>query len=78
MYDLVVSLIRTFVPIAVGGALSALATIGVAGVDSAEAVAVVTSLTIGAYYAIVRGVEAKYPVAGVLLGHKTAPAYTET
>ena len=75
MYDLAVSLIRTYVPIVVGTALSLLATIGITGVDSTQAAAVVTSLTIGVYYAIARAIERRSPKAGVLLGHKTAPSY---
>lgn len=75
MNDLVVSLIRTYVPIAVGVALSALATIGVTGVDSDAAVSAVTGLTIGLYYALARALERKSPKAGVLLGHKAAPTY---
>lgn len=75
MNDFVVSLIRTFVPIAVGAALSLLATLDITGVDTDQAVAVVTSLTIGVYYALARFLERKFPKAGVLLGHKTAPSY---
>jgi hypothetical protein len=75
MNDLVVSLIRTYVPIAVGTALSLLATLGITGVDSTEAAAVVTSLTIGLYYALARALERRKPAAGVLLGHKSAPSY---
>lgn len=75
MNDLVVSLIRTYVPIAVGTAVTLLASLGVTGVDTTEAAAVVTSLTIGIYYAIARAIERRNPKAGVLLGHKSAPSY---
>lgn len=75
MNDLAVSLIRTYVPILVGTGIALLGSLGVTGVDSVEAASVVTSLTIGVYYAIARVIERKAPKAGVLLGHKSAPSY---
>ena len=75
MNDLIVSLIRTYVPLGVGWALSTLATIGIVGVDSEAAIAAVTVITTGAYYALARYVERQVPGAGWLLGHTNAPSY---
>lgn len=80
MNDLIVSFIRTYVPITVGTFISWLATKGLtldAG-TSAGLVAFLTGLIIAAYYGIVRIVERYFPAAGVLLGSAKKPEYVET
>jgi hypothetical protein len=82
--DLVQSLIRTYVPIGVGVALTFLAReLGVV-VDedtSAMVIAFAASVASGAYYTVVRLVEQSYPAVGrVLLSLglvRTAPVYVE-
>jgi len=76
--DGVVSLIRTYVPLAVGVAVTYLAqTLGVvldedtSAMASAVAVAVVTAV----YYAAARALESRWPALGVLLGAAKTPAY---
>lgn len=76
MSDYLVSMIRTAVPIAVGWAITSLASLGVE-MDEASAVAAVTSLVIGVYYAVVRAAERRWPQVGWLLGRPTQPAYTD-
>jgi hypothetical protein len=75
MNSLVISLIRTYVPIAVGTVITLLGSLGITGVDSTEMASVVTAVTIGLYYAVARAIERRKPAAGVLLGHKSAPSY---
>ncbi|WP_432050325.1 hypothetical protein [Verrucosispora sp. NA02020] len=78
MSDHLVSLIRTWVPIAVGVALAWLATrLGIVLDESTS-----TGLTVGAvgltsavYYALVRALESRWPALGFLLGSRQAPVY---
>lgn len=78
MSDYVVSLIRTYVPIAVGCAVSWLAAHGL-GLDasaSSGAIVALTGLLTAAYYFAVRTLEQKFPFLGVLLGSAAKPSYT--
>lgn len=78
MGDQVVSLIRTWVPIGVGAALTWLASLLGVGLDanaSAGFTAVVVALVSGAYYLLVRLAERRWPWVGVLLGTPRPPTY---
>ena len=80
MTNLVASLIRTWVPYGVGAVLAWLASLGLNFGAEAEVglIALLTALLGAAYYAIVRPLEARWPVFGWLLGLPTQPAYAET
>jgi len=76
--DGVVSLIRTYVPLGVGLAVTYLAReLGVvldedtSAMASSAAVAVVTAV----YYAAARALESRWPALGVLLGAAKTPSY---
>ena len=77
--DVGTSLIRTWVPTAVGVFVAFLVANGVELSPTAELqlsggiVAVVT----GVYYAVVRGLENKWPAFGYLLGVAKAPTYND-
>jgi len=75
MSDLIVSFIRTYVPIAAGWLVSLAVAAGL-DVDSAQAETVLTGLCIAVYYALARLIERKYPKAGWLLGAPKAPTYS--
>lgn len=78
MNALVLSLIRTWVPVAVGAVLSWLITLGIT-IPTDERYGFTTALTalvIGVYYAIVRVLETKFPQIGILLGAIAEPAYS--
>lgn len=77
MSDTITSLIRTYVPIAVGSFISWLVTKNIV-LDEVTATALVTAFTglmIGIYYTVVRVLEKKFPWMGVLLGSKKQPEY---
>lgn len=74
MSDLVPSLIRTWVPAAVGALIVFLADFGI-DVGSEDATAFFVAVAMGAYYAIVRVIAARWPAAEVLLGHRSTPTY---
>jgi hypothetical protein len=78
--DTAVSLIRTYVPIVVGAFISWLVSIGV-DLGAEANVALVTFMTAaltGAYYAIARALEKRWPILGrFLLGSSRVPEYTE-
>ena len=77
MTDYVKSLVRTYVPVAVGAVAIWLATIGVT-IDSdtkAAIIAAVTGLAIAVYYAIARALEGRWPALGGLLGVRGSPQY---
>lgn len=79
MNDLVVSFIRTYVPIAVGSLISFLATKGL-NVDAQAGqglIVFMTGLLIAAYYGVVRLLEKRYPQFGILLGSVKKPEYSE-
>lgn len=78
--DEIVSLIRTYVPLAVGAALVWLA--NTAGIkitedESAGLTAGLTALTAAGYYALARWLESRWPWLGKLLGTSRRPTYTE-
>jgi uncharacterized membrane protein (DUF441 family) len=75
--DYVISLIRTWCPIAIGAVVSWLAARGLQLDPSTSAglIAGLTGLLAGAYYTVVRLAEAKWPVLGLLLGHAAKPQY---
>lgn len=76
--DQIVSLIRTWVPILIGVALTKLGLmLGVddLGVDGASLGAAMAGLVTAVYYAIARKAEARWPAAGILLGFRKAPSY---
>lgn len=77
MNNYVVSLIRTYVPVGVGAVVAFLVARGLK-LDPQVTTGVTALLTAGitaAYYAGVRALEAKFPWAGVLLGHTAKPSY---
>lgn len=71
------SLIRTWVPIVVGALVSWLVTLGVdvSGEAVAGFVLFVTVVLQGAYYAVVRWLEKRFPKLGWLLGSLKQPQY---
>jgi hypothetical protein len=79
--DYIVSLIRTVVPVGVGAGLAWLARETGIVLDEetgAMATVVAVALCIGAYYALARAVEQRWPGLGrvlVALGAGSAPAY---
>lgn len=75
MSDFVISLIRTWVPVVVGGFVTWLITLGVE-IDSEALVAALVSILSGVYYALIRALEVRYPWLGVFLGYNRAtPQY---
>lgn len=78
MNDLVVSFIRTYVPIAVGSLISFLATKGldIDGQASQGLIVFLTGLLIAVYYGVVRLLERTWPQFGLLLGSAKKPEYT--
>lgn len=81
MKELIISLIRTFVPVLVGQIMTWLAAIGIldtTGEISAQLIASFTLLFTTLYYALVRVLETKLsPKWGWLLGAAKAPEYKE-
>lgn len=80
MSDVLVSLIRTYVPIGVGAFIAWLVTLGVE-VDATAQAGLVTGLTAvitAAYYTLVRLLEKRFPWLGVLLGSTKQPEYPQT
>ena len=81
MNALILSLIRTYVPIVVGGFVSWLLTLGVTLPADVEAgfIVSITGVLIAIYYTVVRFLEKKWPALSVLLGSTQIPAaYTAT
>jgi hypothetical protein len=80
MSDLVLSYIRTYVPIGVGAALSWLAVKYGIVVDeqiSTELTVGLTAVVVAGYYSLVRALETRWPWFGKLLGSSKKPAYAE-
>jgi hypothetical protein len=72
---LVPSLIRTYVPVAVGAVAAWLAVKGL-NVDpgiQVGATSVLTALLTAGYFTAIRTLEIKYPALSILLGHKAQP-----
>ncbi|EYR64252.1 hypothetical protein N866_13620 [Actinotalea ferrariae CF5-4] len=77
MNDVIVSLIRTYVPVGVGAFLAWLLSLGIE-VDAQTQAGLITSMTalvVAAYYTLVRLLERKWPAVGVLLGVPKQPEY---
>lgn len=72
--DLEVSLRRTLVPIVAGFLLAQAARIGL-DIPADDLTGVLEALVTGAYYAVLRIVELRYPQVGVLLGALAKPRY---
>ncbi len=75
MNDTVVSLIRTWTPVAVGAAIAFLAN---KGFNIEVNQTAVTGAVIALYYALARAAEKKWPFLGYLLGVPKEPAYVGT
>lgn len=77
MTNFVLSLIRTYVPIAVGAVVAWLVTLGVEVDVNTQAglVVALTGVLQAVYYTVVRLLEKKFPKVGVLLGSATTPTY---
>jgi len=72
--DTIVSLIRTWVPMAAGFIAAQLLGLGIEG-DASAIEQAVTPIVMGAYYVIARGLERAHPAFGWLLGVPKAPSY---
>lgn len=80
MTNFFISLVRTYVPIAVGSVISFLVVNYGLVVDPNVTLQLVTGLTgliIAAYYLLARLLERKFPQLGVLLGSTQKPIYVE-
>lgn len=80
MTNFALSLIRTYVPIAVGSVLSFLAVHYGLVVDASiqgQLVAGLTGVIIAAYYLLARLLERKFPQMSVLLGSSQKPIYVD-
>lgn len=81
MNTLILSLIRTYVPVVVGAFIAWLISLGVTLDASTEAglVTALTGILIAVYYTLARLLERKWPALSVLLGTTQIPAgYTPT
>lgn len=78
--DVVPSLVRTWVPVVVGGFISWAATQSIQVSDQVQGalVTVLTSAIIAVYYTVVRLLEQKWPFMGLLLGSTSQPTYGTT
>lgn len=84
MNDLIVSRIRTYVPLLVGWALAQLAgvfdvlhQVGIdIDVDEGKAASVAVLVLSGLYYDLARRLERRYPKLGWLLGSPKQPTYS--
>jgi uncharacterized membrane protein (DUF441 family) len=76
--NVVLSLVRTWVPIVVGSVVSWLAGLGLdVNTDAKGAMTVLmTAILIGLYYTVVRLLEKQFPWIGILLGAPTQPVYS--
>lgn len=73
--DYLASVLRTVVPYGVGLLLTWLATKTGVTLPDEPTKTVITGLVAAGYYALVRVVEAKWSVAGWLLGYAVQPTY---
>ncbi|HWT40288.1 MAG TPA: hypothetical protein VN081_03380 [Dongiaceae bacterium] len=77
MSDFIISIIRTYVPILVGGLAAWLSLKGIS-LDSSTILALGTGLGgvfAALYYAVVRLLEKKFPQLGILIGSPKQPNY---
>ena len=74
-----ISLIRTWVPIAIGWLIAQLLTLGVVFDDTTSKMleTALTAATIAIYYAVARWLEQKFPKAGLLIGYIKQPLYVD-
>ena len=80
MNNVLVSLIRTWVPVGVGTVIGWVLSLGILDVsaeDQAEVTAVAVAAAISLYHALVRLVERKVPWVGWFLGVAKQPEYVE-
>lgn len=77
MSDFLLSLIRTYVPIAVGAVLGYLTAKGINIPDDVQIQAsiAITGLLQALYYGLIRALEKKWPKIGILLGSTATPSY---
>lgn len=78
--SLVISLIRQYVPVAVGVVLTWIAVSLKIVIDPSTGpalIALTTAILTAAYYLLVRLLERKWPVFGILLGVPAQPAYVK-
>ncbi len=77
MNNVVISLIRTWVPIIVGSVVAWLAAKGwnLDPTSSGGLIVFLTGLFSAAYYTVVRALESTFPWLGFLLGHTAKPTY---
>lgn len=80
MNNLVTSLIRTYVPIVVGGVASFFVSKGIELDADTQAglIVALTGILQAVYYLTARLLEKRYPQFSVLLGTNKAPVYKET
>lgn len=71
------SIIRTVVPLIVGTVVAWLASRGI-NIDQATLLPLVDTLVAGAYYAVIRAAEKKWPSMGWMLGAPGAPSYASS
>jgi hypothetical protein len=74
MNALLVSLVRTIVPVLTGLFIATALEIGM-DVDSESLSSLLDALVVGSYYALVRFAEQRYPVVGWVLGLPMQPVY---
>ena len=74
--DVLTSLRRTLVPVAVGFLLSQAARVGF-DIPADQLTGVIEALITGAYYSVIRLLETRFPGVGVLLGATRQPTYTK-
>ena len=72
--DLVISVVRTFIPMLAGFLLTLALRAGIE-LDSAYAFGLADLIITSLYYIIFRSLETKWPAFGVLLGWKVPPVY---
>lgn len=79
MNDFITSLIRTNVPVVVGGVVAWLITLGIEVPEGSEGplIAALTAAAIAVYYVTVRALETRWPGFGFLLGTRAEPSYPE-
>lgn len=77
MHDLIVSVIRTWVPILMGSIFTYAATAGIEidDVTRVNLIAGLTGLVSALYYFVARLLENKWPAFGLLLGIRKTPKY---
>ena len=79
MSDIATSIIRTIVPLLIGGVVSWLADKGInAPADVVALSTAIFAFLVGSlYYIVVRALEARWPKLGVLLGKPAKPTYSD-